>query len=158
MLYSKPRHPEQNGVTNATLVDRFFEEVFNRRDVDAAREILAPDFVAHHPSVPGGVIRGVDGILAMLDTFRAGFPDLHYTVKDHISEGDRIAVRWIAVGTHRGTFFGVPATGKQVEVSGIDVFRVAHGQLVESWVSSDFFGLFVQLGAFPTGRGGPAPE
>ena len=134
---------------NKTLVRRFFDEVFNRQDQNAAVEIIAADFVAHHPAFPRG-IRGSGGILQTNAMFRSGFPDLRYEPQDLVSEGDKVAVRWTASGTHNGPFLNVPATGRQITVTGIDIFRVANGQLVEAWINSDFLGLMQQIGAIPT--------
>lgn len=134
---------------NKAVIERFFEDVFNRQSEEAAAEVLAPSFVAHHPAFPDG-IRGVQGLMQMVGMFRAGFPDLHYVTDDLVAEGDRVAVRWHATGTHTGAFMNVPATGNEVVVTGTDIFRVEDGQCVEAWVNSDFFGLFQQLGAIPS--------
>ena len=134
---------------NKAVIERFFEDVFNRQSQEAAAEIIAPDFVAHHPAFPDG-IRGVQGLMQMVGMFRAGFPDLHYEIDDLVAEADKVAVRWHATGTHTGAFMNVPATDKAVVVTGTDIFRVADGQCMEAWVNSDFFGLFQQLGAIPS--------
>lgn len=138
---------------NRTLVSRFFEEVFNRQDAGAAADILAPDFVAHHPAFPGG-IRGVEGIMGTTGMFRAGFSDLNYRPDDFVVEGDKVAVRWTAHGTHDGTFFNVPPSGRTVTVTGIDIFRASDGKLAEAWVNSDLLGLMQQIGAVPSPGGG----
>src|SRR5712691_5019663 len=134
---------------NKVLVRRFFEEVLNKVDQRAAAEIIAPDFIAHHPAFLDG-IRGPEGIMQMTGMFHAAFPDLHYDPQDLVAEGDRVAVRWSASGTHRGPFQGFPATGKAVTITGIDIFRVGSKQLEEAWVNSDFLGLMQQLGMIPT--------
>jgi steroid delta-isomerase-like uncharacterized protein len=135
-------------------VRRFFEEVFNRHDQAAASELISADFVAYHPAFPEG-IRGPEGIMQTTYMFRAGFPDLRYEPQDLVAEGDRVAVRWTAHGTHSGPFMGVPPSGKQATITGLDIFRVSGNQLVEAWVNSDFLGLMQQIGGIPSpGRGG----
>lgn len=135
---------------NKIVIERFFEEVFNQQSQAAAAELIAPDFVAHHPAFPEG-IRGPEGIMEMVGMFRAGFPDLHYEIDDLLmGEEDKVAVRWHAQGTHEGPFMQIAPTGKEVTVTGIDIFRVADDQCAEAWVNSDFFGLFQQLGAIPS--------
>jgi steroid delta-isomerase-like uncharacterized protein len=136
---------------NKVLVRRFFEEVFNKMDQHAAAEIIAPGFVAHHPAFPDG-IRGPEGIMQMTGMFHAAFPDLHYNPQDLVAEGDKVAVRWLASGTHRGPFQGFPATGKSVTITGTDIFRLGASQLEEAWVNSDFLGLMQQLGMIPAQR------
>jgi predicted ester cyclase len=85
----------------------------------------------------------------VLDQFFAAFPDMHVTVEDVIEDGDRIATRGRFVGTHRGEFNGVPATGRPVDVKYIDVWRVEDGKAVENWVQMDLLGLLQQVGAVP---------
>ena len=126
------------------LVARFFSDVLNRGNPAAAGEILAADFAVHHPAFPPGTPGE-----AIVGAFLGAFPDLRYDVADIIVEGDRAAARWSATGTHRGEFFGVAPTGRRVTVVGADVFRAEGGRLAESWVNSDLFGLFRQLGEFP---------
>ncbi len=136
---------------NKALVRRFFEEVFNKQDQHAATEIIAPAFVAHHPAFPDG-IRGPQGIMQMTGMFHTAFPDLHYSPLDLVAEGDKVAVRWSAQGTHQGPFQGFPATGKHVTITGIDIFRLGENRLEEAWVNSDFLGLMQQLGMIPPQR------
>ena len=134
--------------THKSLVQRFFAEVFNQQHRDTAAEILAADFVAHHPAFPDG-IRGPEGIMQSVAMFRTGFPDLHYTLEDLIAEHDKVAVRWRASGTHQGTFLHIAPTGNGMAITGIDIFRIADGQIVEAWVNSDFLSLLQQIGDIP---------
>jgi predicted ester cyclase len=78
--------------------------------------------------------------------FRAAFPDLAYVAEEGLAEGDLVATRFSATGTHRGTFLGVAPTGRRVAYSGIDINRVQGGRIVESWVHYDALGLLQQLG------------
>ena len=77
----------------------------------------------------------------------AAFPDWHTTIEDLIAEGDKVVVRMMQRGTHQGTFFGLAATGKQVTVAGIAIFRLRNGQIVEEWLITDQLGAMQQLGA-----------
>ena len=131
---------------NEALVDQFFTDVLNRQNPGAAAQLLSQNFVAHHPTF--GDLDAV-GLGKMAAQLYAAFPDLSYVIKDHVSDNDKVATRWVAGGTHQGTFFGVPATNKSVSVPGTDIFRVDNGRLAEAWMCSDFFGLFLQLGSFP---------
>ena len=120
----------------------------NGRDPVAASTLMAPDFVAHHPAFPDG-IRGPQGMAQTGAMFRSAFPDLEYTIEDRVAERDKVVVRWTATGTHHGAFLGLEPTGRSMHITGTDIFRVREGRVAEAWVVSDFFGLFVQLGAFP---------
>jgi steroid delta-isomerase-like uncharacterized protein len=134
--------------TNLQLITRFFTDVLNGANPAAAGELLAPDFVAHHSSLPGGRGGAVE-IAALLGSFMTAFPDLRYTMDAHINEGNRIATRWTATGTHRGAFLNIPPTNRSVSIMGFDEFRIADGRLAEVWVCSDLLHLLQQLGAFP---------
>jgi predicted ester cyclase len=131
--------------TIGALVARFFSDVLNRQNVAAGDEILAESFVVHHPAFR----EGTDG-REIMGVFLAGFPDLHYDVEEIVVDGDRAVVHWRATGTHTGEFFQVAPTGRRVTVVGADVFHAASGRLTTTWVNSDLFGLFYQLGEFPS--------
>ena len=77
---------------------------------------------------------------------RSAFPDLHLTIEDMIAEGDKVAMRSSWNGTHQGEFMGIPATGRRVTVSQIDISRIADGRMVEHWGQLDALGLMQQLG------------
>ncbi len=75
---------------------------------------------------------------------------MSYVVEDLFAEGNRVAARITNTATHKGTLMGIPATEKKVTFSGIDIFRVADGKIVEEWSYGDSLGLMQQIGAIPT--------
>ena len=77
------------------------------------------------------------------------FPDLRTAEADSVKEGNKVAFRWLLSGTHEGEFMGVAATGRQVEVMGMDIVRVADGEIVEHWGEFDAIGLLRQIGVIP---------
>ena len=79
----------------------------------------------------------------------AGFPRYELPPDDIIAEGDKVVVRATMRATHLGEFFGVPATGKEVNMPLIIIYRIADGRIVEHWIQMDVFGLMQQLGAIP---------
>jgi predicted ester cyclase len=81
-------------------------------------------------------------------------PDLNYTLEDMVAEGDKVVARYTARFTHKGTYMGIPATGKQVAAKGVEIYRLAGGKIVESWDFPDTLGMMTQLGAIP----GRAPQ
>lgn len=133
---------------NKALVRRGVEQVWNGANVDAADEIVAGDFVVH-ASRPGNEIHGPDGAKQYFAMLHKAFPDLTFTIEDHIAEGDRVVTRWSARGTHQGEFQGIPPTGKQITLWGIDIDRIAGGKIVECWMNLDELGLLQQLGVAP---------
>ena len=77
---------------------------------------------------------------------RTAFPDLHFEADDLLAEGDKTAARYHGRATHLGPFNGIPATGKYVTMTGIDVFRVRDGRIQEAWIESDYLTLMQQIG------------
>jgi steroid delta-isomerase-like uncharacterized protein len=114
---------------------------------DAARldEILEPGFVIHAPEDHSGV----DGLLAMVEPVKAGLPDLKVTIDAQFADGDYVTTRFTARGTHDANLFGVPATGRGVELSGITVSRCVDGRIAEEWELVDALGCLQQIGALP---------
>jgi predicted ester cyclase len=77
--------------------------------------------------------------------FEAAFPRYEFLEEDMIAEGDRVAVRGTSRGTHEGEFFGIEPTGRQVEISGIIIYRIEGGRIAEHWMQVDVMGLMQQL-------------
>jgi steroid delta-isomerase-like uncharacterized protein len=129
---------------------RFYEHL-NRAmrsgDMSELDAVIAPGAVDHDP-VPG-MKQGLEGIKAAFAEGRPAFPDTVFTVEDVVAEGDKAACRVSTRATHRGTFMGVPATGKVVTQTGIDILRFEGGKLVERWGRFDELGLLAQLGLKP---------
>lgn len=130
---------------NKAIVRRFAEEVVARGSVELIAELVSPSFVAHDPTNPERP-GGVDGARAFVAMLHTGLSDVRYVVEDMIGEGDRVVYRWTLRGIHAGPFMGIPPTGRAVEVTGIDIFRIADGKIVESWVIADVLGMLRQLG------------
>ncbi len=133
---------------NKTIVRRFFEEGPSKGNLTDADELLSPDFVLH---VPLPVSPGIKGIHEVIITCRAAFEHLNVTVEDMIAEGDNVAARFTARGIHKGDFMGLPATGKPIMMTGIEIFRIENGKIVELWGGeANLLGLMQQLGIFPS--------
>lgn len=135
---------------NKARFRRDFEAMFNEGDLAVVDELYDPNFVGHAPPQP---IRGREGLMQMVTMFRKAFPDLQLTVEDQVAEGDRVASRWTARGTHRGEFMGVPPTGRQGTITGITINRWVGARVVEGWTNLDLLGVLQQLGALPTPGG-----
>jgi steroid delta-isomerase-like uncharacterized protein len=138
---------------NKASASRFLEEVINKGNVAVIDELSSPNFVDH--SAPPGVPPTPEGIKAFIAMFRAGFPDLHYTLEDSIAEGDKVVQRATARGTMKGDFMGMPASGKTATWSEIHITRFENGKAVEHWAVVDQLGMLAQLG-FAQAPGQPA--
>lgn len=125
------------------VMRRFIDEFQTGGKEAVADELLAPDFVDHTP-FPGFGSRRED-VKALFATLRAAFPDLRGEVVEQFADGDRVATRKTFHGTHRGEFFGKPATGKQVAIRVMDIVKIKDGKIAEHWNVVDVAGLMSQL-------------
>ncbi len=132
---------------NKALARRMVE-AWNRGDLAALDDLIAPDFVFHDPADPA-MPPGPRGAKELVAAFRTAFPDLRLTIEDEIAEGAMVVQRLTGTGTHHGPFAGVPPTGKPVTMSSIEVLRVERGKIAEHWDEFDMVGLLRQLGALP---------
>ena len=118
---------------NKALVRQEQEELWNHTgDLDAAGDLFAPELA--------------EAARQEAADFRRGFPDVVSTIEDIVAEGGRVAVRWRARATHLGEYVGVPPTGKEVEFTGISMYRIEGGRIAESWTVEDELGLMRQIG------------
>jgi steroid delta-isomerase-like uncharacterized protein len=108
---------------------------------------VADDYVGHQPGAPE--LHGKEGFKEFVGTYLAAFPDGKITVDDQIAEGDKVTTRWTAHGTNTGELMGMPATGREVTVTGMTYSRISGGQVHESWGSWDTLSMLQQLGAVP---------
>jgi len=118
---------------NKALVRRHLEEAVNLDRPEVWSDIMAEDFIIHHPLVEPGRA----GYTAGLGLLRVGFPDLNVEVLDVVAENDRVVVRYIERGTHTGEFMGFAPTGRRYEKHGFAMYRVANGLLAECWLQED---------------------
>jgi steroid delta-isomerase-like uncharacterized protein len=135
---------------NKESMRRVLEEAFGQGKMEIIDELLDPDFVCHDPNSESGEIRGADTIKGEIEYFRNAVPDLTYTVEDQVVEGDKVVSRYTARGTHQGEFFGVPGSGRHIEMTGITIDRFDEsGKLIEEWPEYDLLGAMQQMGAIP---------
>jgi steroid delta-isomerase-like uncharacterized protein len=131
---------------NKALIRRFNEEVWNKGNLDVVNEIFAEDY-ARHDLRPGNPPAGPEGQKRIAADFRAAFPDLHSSIDLILAEGNMVMTRWTAEGTNTGQWGRIAPTGKRVRFSGVNIFRIENGRVVELWNHRDDLGLMQQLGA-----------
>ena len=132
---------------NKTLIRRYFEEIWNKHNLDAIEYFYAPEYVNH--DAPPGVPGDIEGLKALIDAFLKAFPDIKVTSDLLLADGDKVVVRNTATATHTGQFMEIPATGKQIETKAMGIFGISGGKIVESWVASDRMSMMQQLGVIP---------
>ncbi len=128
---------------NVAVARRWFEEVWNHRRSETIDELLGPDSVCYADT---GEIRGPDGFKATQHgPFLSAFPDVWVTVEGAIGDGDEVAVRWSAEGTHTGEGLGLPPTGRRVRFEGVTWVRVRDGKLGDGWQWSNIPAVLASL-------------
>ena len=133
---------------NKAIVRRWSDDLWSQGKLEVADEIVAPDYVRHDPGDPFPA-RGPEDVKRLVSMLRAMLPDLTITIEDMIGEGDRVMIRYIAVATDTEGFMGKPATGIETRTVAVQLFRLANGQIVESWAVRDDLGTLRQLGHLP---------
>ena len=133
---------------NKAIVRRYYEDVINHKNVVALEDIIRDDAVDH--SAPPGAAGGVEGAKRFFGMLLAAFPDYRVTIEDLIAEDDKVVARLTTSGTHQGVFMGFPPTGKHMATTGVEIFRIVGGKVVEHWDFYDELGMMRQLGLVPT--------
>jgi predicted ester cyclase len=133
------------------LIQRYTEEIFHKGNLNAIEEFIAPNYIRHtsHFREGGHDVHGPEGLRQSVSAFRATFPDAHFTLEDVLVDGDKIVVRLTCHATQKGEFMGIAPTGKSVTFTGISIYRIANGKIVERWGVEDGVSLLQQLGAIP---------
>lgn len=132
---------------NKAIFRHWFEETWNKGNLEVADELTAPDFVLH---AAGPMAPGLEGFKQTVTQWLTGFPGGRMTIDDLFAEDDRVIARWTASGTHNGELFGISPTGKKVSWMGITIYRLAGGKIAEAWGEVDTLGMMQQLGVIPT--------
>lgn len=126
---------------NVALVRRLYQAVWNQGDLAAADDLIAPNEVHH--SHGGAGPGGPEAQKQAARHFRTAFPDNRLTIEQVVDGGELVAVRWRIEGTHA-------ATGRPIrDYTGVNIFRIVDGQIVEIWDTRDDLGLYAQVGLIP---------
>ena len=131
---------------NKTVVRRILEEIWNKGNLALIPEVYDPGFIWH---TLRGDIKGHDGIKQFATAVLNAFPDFHITIEDMVGEGDKVVIRGLYSGTHKGEFMGIAPTGKKVSYAAISIISLVGGKSVEAWIVNDRLGMFQQLGVTP---------
>ena len=132
---------------NKALVRRFVQ-VWGKGSLDTVDELAAPDFSVYYHLLRE-TVHGPEAFKQVLREVHAGLPDVEAVSEDVIAEGDQVVVRWTMRGTHTGELLGIPPTGKQVTLTGITIYRLTDGKIVEERGEEDALGFMQQLGVIP---------
>jgi steroid delta-isomerase-like uncharacterized protein len=126
------------------LIERFYNDIWNRRDFAVADEILAVDF--RFRGSLGSESLGIPAFLAYVKSIHAALGDYRCTIEELIADGDRAAARMSFAGKRSGYLFGMLATGPEVSWAGAAFFEITQGRIASLWILGDVEGLKRQLG------------
>lgn len=132
---------------------RYLTEVVSEGRMELLKELVDENVINHDPASDETLTpeeaRGFEGFRRHVEAIRTGMPDVEVTIEDVIADDDAVAVRFTVSGTHEGPVAGVEPTGNAVSMSGIVIYRVEDGKIVERWSETDDVGMMRQLGALP---------
>lgn len=139
---------------NVGIVKRFVEELWNGQRPELAETLLAENAVTHQLTSNVGPIPTASRTRADLKNevvqwFKA-FPDLRWSIEQVVADGDLVVARYVVRGTHKGTWYGIPATNKLAEFRMIHTVRIENEQIAEDWLLADWHSLLHQLGLVPS--------
>lgn len=132
------------------LVERLFDEIINRGNLEIADELIAPDYVAHGPM---GELRGIEAFKELVRMWPAAVPDVHCAIENWFESGEMAAWNVHVTGTHTREMMGIPATGRSLEYVTPNIGRFANGKAAERWADQGMFHFLTQIGALEQ----PAP-
>ena len=127
--------------TAADIVRRLTSEAFIGGNVQVVDELIADDFVSH--DAPPGVPATRAGFRALAEMVVDAFSDRKMELDEYLDTTDgRVVESWAMTATHTGDLFGLPGSGQQVRVRGIEIFRCSNGKIVEHWAAVDMSDVF----------------
>ena len=132
--------------SNTLLARLFLDNILSRGEVDVADQIMADDVTIHRQdSFTPDFGQGPEAVKQIAGLYRGTFPDMQIGIHEIIPAGDKVIARFAIQGTQTGDLPDIPATGKAVNIEGIDIYRIENGKIAEFWHSADTLGLIQQL-------------
>jgi steroid delta-isomerase-like uncharacterized protein len=127
------------------IAQRWIEDGWQQGRAGIVDDLHAPDFIDHDPA---GRTPDREGFKQGIVQLYAAFPDFYAVIEDLVVDAAKakVAVRWVAKGTHQGTFMGIPPTGKRIAFRGIEIIRIEGERIVERWGEWNGMDLLHQLG------------
>ena len=123
-------------------------EAWNSHDIEKVLSFYSPEYVGDDVG-QASLLRGHEGLRTMLEMYWRAFPDLRFAVTDTVVQDTRVAIVWVAEGTHQGPVMNIPPTGHKVEVRGVSIIDVEDGLVVRGQYIWDLAGMLRHLGLLP---------
>jgi steroid delta-isomerase-like uncharacterized protein len=129
---------------NKAAVLRWFREVSRSNFESLYEELFAPDCKQYMP--PNAEPISFEHYKPMAQQIYDAFPEITHTVDEIVAEGDKVVAKILVHTVHKGEFFGIPATGKDLEWASIAIFQLSEGKIKARWEIADVLGIMQQLG------------
>lgn len=133
---------------NLEVMDKFIRFI-NTGDTALGEEIISPDVVFYAPTSPNPM-HGFQSYTAVLDMMRGAMPDVSWKAEEFIADENKVVVRFTMTGTQTNPFMGMPASGKKVCVTAMNIYEFKNGKIIREHGLPDLFSMLVQLGVIPT--------
>jgi len=124
------------------VAEEYANKIWNQKEISAIDRLVHKDVLIHSLL---GDFRGAQAVKEVVQAWLKGFPDLSVKNELIIFENDLVSIQWSAKGTHKGEFKGKKPSGKPVSYSGVTVYRIKNGQIIEYWAYLDMQHLFSQI-------------
>jgi len=132
---------------NKSILQRWFDEVWNKGNSEAISELITEDIKIHGlTDVGGSPVTNAAEFREYHAQLRTAFPDIVVTIDDIFAEGDKVVARCSIEASHKGEMLGIAPTNSPVDFTGMAIVRVKDGKIVEAWNSFDFLKMSQQLG------------
>ena len=138
---------------NLDLAERWTTEVWNNQDLEVLDEIAAPDILHHGAAFPD--VSGTEALKGAVTRQFEAFPDIALNIDDAFADDNVAVVRWSGTATQGGDFLGEAASGAPVTISGVNVYRIECGQIVESWSEMNTLDVLYQIRDAEAGEATP---
>lgn len=132
---------------NKKIMEQFISFI-NTADKTIGEPIISPDVIFYAPTSPEPM-HGFESYMGVLAMMRGAMPDVHWTAEEMISEDNKVMVRFNMEGTNAGSFMGMPATGRKVCVTAMNIYEFADGKIIREHGLPDLFSMLMQLGVIP---------
>ena len=139
--------PVDSVAANIKMYSHVWDEVINHGKLEMFNDSNFTKDVVMHAS-PSDIV-GIDSAKAYYANYVTGFSNITFTIKDVFGMGNKLVKHWNFKGTHTGVFFGIPATGKKVDLDGVTLVRMDHGRIAEERDFFDNLEFMQQLGLMP---------
>jgi len=120
-------------------------EIYNEGNFAITEDFFTADFVLHHCNFPEDLV-GIEAFEGFVSAHRTAFPDFKLTIDQFFVKDDKMAVLWTVTGTNTGPYGDLPPTGKKMQISGLDISRIAEGKFAEEWLYFNMLDFYQQLG------------